>query len=330
MFDPYHKWLGIPREEQPPNHYRLLGLSLFENDPDVIDAAANRQMAYLQGCATGTQALLSQRLLNEVAAARLCLLNSEKKASYDARLRRRRSGDLPKTVTDSIRVEPLVPKLKDATETKSDVLKGIDEEAEPYEIMPLPTTLKRNRIYTRTKSKRPIVASVGFLVGLSLLVGLFVVRKSLFEGASPSISGSEVTEKIGDGGIGSPEQSASSNVGKSVEPSFESSKDIARVSDNSTVKESATFNGHAYKFFPENLSWHQANARCEKMGGHLATIANREENEFVLSLAKKGIPLVYPFDGVWLGVTDVLRENNWRWLDGSKAFVHEMGTWTTQ
>ena len=25
-FDPYYKWLGIPPEEQPPNHYRLLGI----------------------------------------------------------------------------------------------------------------------------------------------------------------------------------------------------------------------------------------------------------------------------------------------------------------
>lgn len=23
-FDPYHKWLGIPPKDQPPNHYRLL------------------------------------------------------------------------------------------------------------------------------------------------------------------------------------------------------------------------------------------------------------------------------------------------------------------
>ena len=25
-FDPYHKWLGIPPEDQPPHHYRLLGV----------------------------------------------------------------------------------------------------------------------------------------------------------------------------------------------------------------------------------------------------------------------------------------------------------------
>ena len=31
-FNAYHKWLGIPPEEQPPNHYRLLGIALFEKD----------------------------------------------------------------------------------------------------------------------------------------------------------------------------------------------------------------------------------------------------------------------------------------------------------
>lgn len=87
MFDPYHKWLGISPKDQPPNHYRLLGIELFETDPDVIDAAANRQMAYIQGCATGPHLALSQQLLNEIAAARLCLLNPKKKADYDAHLK---------------------------------------------------------------------------------------------------------------------------------------------------------------------------------------------------------------------------------------------------
>ena len=33
-FDPYHKWLGIAAHEQPPTHYRLLGIAPFECDPD--------------------------------------------------------------------------------------------------------------------------------------------------------------------------------------------------------------------------------------------------------------------------------------------------------
>ena len=87
-FDPYHRWLGIPPNEQPPNHYRLLGLQPFENDPVVIETAADRQMAHLRTFQTGPHAEWSQRLLNQVAAARICLLNGEKKASYDAVLHR--------------------------------------------------------------------------------------------------------------------------------------------------------------------------------------------------------------------------------------------------
>jgi hypothetical protein len=87
MFDPYHKWLGISPKDQPPNHYRLLGIDLFESDSDVIDASANRHMAFVQGCATGPHLALSQKLLNELAAARLCLLDSKKKAAYDAKLK---------------------------------------------------------------------------------------------------------------------------------------------------------------------------------------------------------------------------------------------------
>ena len=86
-FDPYHKWLGIAPEERLPTYYRLLGLNLFESDPDVIEAAADRQMTYLQEVSQGSEAAQAQKLLAEVAEARICLLNQEKKSVYDARLR---------------------------------------------------------------------------------------------------------------------------------------------------------------------------------------------------------------------------------------------------
>ena len=86
-FDPYHLWLGIPPKEQPANHYRLLGINLFESDPEVIDNAADRQMVHLRSFQLGKQAELSQRLLNEMAAAKVCLLRPEKKAAYDQQLR---------------------------------------------------------------------------------------------------------------------------------------------------------------------------------------------------------------------------------------------------
>ncbi|MCL4206643.1 MAG: hypothetical protein KJ000_29520 [Pirellulaceae bacterium] len=92
-FDPYYKWLGIPPRDQPPNHYRLLGIELFESDRDVIDAAANRVMGYLKDLAVGDEAQHSQKLLNEVARARLCLLNRQKKVDYDAELRAKTGTD---------------------------------------------------------------------------------------------------------------------------------------------------------------------------------------------------------------------------------------------
>ena len=52
-FDPYHKWLGIPPTERPPTWYRLLGIPLFESDPDVIDAAADQRMTHLRKYQTG-------------------------------------------------------------------------------------------------------------------------------------------------------------------------------------------------------------------------------------------------------------------------------------
>ena len=88
-FDPYHKWLGIPPEEQPPNHYRLLGIRLFETDRDVISHAADQRMIHLRSFQAGKNARFSQEILNALATARICLLRADKKAEYDAELRAR-------------------------------------------------------------------------------------------------------------------------------------------------------------------------------------------------------------------------------------------------
>jgi hypothetical protein len=95
VFDPYRKWLGIPPAEQPPNHYRLLGLGLFEDDADTIANAADRQMAHVRNFQTGPRSALSQQVLNELAAARLTLLDTAKKSAYDTQLRTKLSAVAP-------------------------------------------------------------------------------------------------------------------------------------------------------------------------------------------------------------------------------------------
>lgn len=86
-FNAYHKWLGIPVSEQPPHFYRLLGIEPFEADSEVIAAGADRQMAHIKSFAAGQFADESQELLNELARARVTLLNPAQKAVYDRMLR---------------------------------------------------------------------------------------------------------------------------------------------------------------------------------------------------------------------------------------------------
>lgn len=86
-FDPYYVWLGIPPHEQPPHHYRLLGVALFEPRSDVIQLAAQKQIAHVKSFVVGDYAEISRRLLTELTQAKLCLLNPSKRAKYDAQLR---------------------------------------------------------------------------------------------------------------------------------------------------------------------------------------------------------------------------------------------------
>jgi hypothetical protein len=86
-FDPYYEWLGIPPKHQPPHHYRLLGIEMFEDNHNVIERAADRQMAHVRTYQTGKHAKLSQQLLNEISSARVCLLDQSKKSKYDEELR---------------------------------------------------------------------------------------------------------------------------------------------------------------------------------------------------------------------------------------------------
>jgi hypothetical protein len=85
-FDAYYKWLGISPRDQPPNYYRLLGIDIFEESPDVIANVADQRMAHIRSFQTSQYAAVSQRILNEIAAARICLLTIAKKSDYDKRL----------------------------------------------------------------------------------------------------------------------------------------------------------------------------------------------------------------------------------------------------
>lgn len=86
-FDPYEEWLEIPPIEQPADHYRLLGLKRGESDARTIAAAADERMVRVRAMQLGPHAELTQRILNELAAAKNVLSDPQRRAAYDAVLR---------------------------------------------------------------------------------------------------------------------------------------------------------------------------------------------------------------------------------------------------
>jgi len=98
-FDPYYKWLGIPPKDQPPNFYRLLGIELYEADPEVIAIAAEQRTGHVRSFQSGEYALISQKLQKKILAVRDYLLDPVKKAEYDTslqlQLRHQQAQSLP-------------------------------------------------------------------------------------------------------------------------------------------------------------------------------------------------------------------------------------------
>jgi hypothetical protein len=84
-FDPYQEWLELPA--RPENYYSLLGLATFESDPNVIAHAADGLRSRVRRIRPGAHMAEWQALLDEVAAAKTCLLDAKAKAAYDAQLR---------------------------------------------------------------------------------------------------------------------------------------------------------------------------------------------------------------------------------------------------
>lgn len=81
--DVYKDWLGIPEDQRPPDHYQLLRLVQFEDDPDKIQANYRKLNAHVRKYASGQYMDESQALLNELAKAMLCLTDVQRKRDYD-------------------------------------------------------------------------------------------------------------------------------------------------------------------------------------------------------------------------------------------------------
>ena len=170
-FDPYRKWLGIPPDEQPPDHYRLLGIARFEDDPDVISGAADRQMAHVRTFQTGRRSAESQRILNELSTARLSLLGDGKKEEYDNALR---LANPPSPPTGAAHA---APPLTTVVSARAPVMAGpvVAKTVASVGASPRIST-KQTRGRRKSSSSQYIIAAIG---GGLLLLGLLFASSNL-------------------------------------------------------------------------------------------------------------------------------------------------------
>jgi hypothetical protein len=183
-FDPYRIWLGIPPHEQPPNYYRLLGLTLFESDRDAIANAADRQMAHLRTFQGGKNSAVSQKILNEVAAARICLLDPKKREQYNAVLRGNVSSTVPmdrgRENSPSQPVENLPVEDSSALEAPP-IIKFPTVRA----VLPVVSYHSSHR-RKKNRWRGRMVTLIVFSVGLVFVLSLFLIAKK-HKGLEPTV-----------------------------------------------------------------------------------------------------------------------------------------------
>jgi hypothetical protein len=97
--DVYRDWLKISETARPLNHYQLLRLKKFEDDPAKVREHYRAMNAHVRKFATGEFATQSQELLNELAKAMLCLTDARRKGEYDASMGRADAGATGKART---------------------------------------------------------------------------------------------------------------------------------------------------------------------------------------------------------------------------------------
>ena len=156
-FDPYHRWLGIPPHEQPPTLYRLLGISDFESDQDVIKEATYRQIGHIKQYSSGPHRDAANRILNELSQAQVTLLDLKKKTQYDISIQSTDDEVGDASANDEVNVGLDVPVVVGEGSVRGGSFKeGVGGK----------------RPIRRRRKKRSSIPTILFLIGLLVFVGV--------------------------------------------------------------------------------------------------------------------------------------------------------------
>lgn len=111
VFNPYYTFLGLDEELTSPNFYQLLRLKEQEGNLEKIQAAAAKAATRVRGHRPGEHAAEWAKLLDEIEAAKDCLLNATQRQAYDEKLGVHASPDTAPSASRPANPAPFVPAL---------------------------------------------------------------------------------------------------------------------------------------------------------------------------------------------------------------------------
>lgn len=74
-------------------------------------------------------------------------------------------------------------------------------------------------------------------------------------------------------------------------------------------------NGHAY-YLIDTATWSESESVAITMGGHLVTINDQAENEWIYNTFSSLIPSTFSSSSIWIGLNDVSKEGEFVWTSG--------------
>ncbi|XP_028996815.1 type-2 ice-structuring protein-like [Betta splendens] len=74
------------------------------------------------------------------------------------------------------------------------------------------------------------------------------------------------------------------------------------------------YGGRCFHFVPHRLTWADAEKNCRSMGGHLASLRNKEEYLWVQHLIHTQ---TNSYPATWIGASTLEKDTPWFWSDGT-------------
>ena len=90
------------------------------------------------------------------------------------------------------------------------------------------------------------------------------------------------------------------------------SEGLLADSVNNPAYEFAGFNDHTYVLTPDYMTWTEAESYAQSLGGHLVTVNDQAEQDFLLDT-------FVDFEPLWIGYSDSATEGTYVWADGDAS-----------